>query len=590
MSNVNSTTPKSNCDLVAHFLPQSPTTQNLPCCLWSNMVTCDKNENIIKLNFNNSGMDADSFPVVLWWLKNLTSLSVGYNNWSTFPEALSEMTMLKSLDISGNLYKDIPKFPLLKLESLNLSHNPLERYDFSNLNIATLKLLDVTGNNPSSNALKDAFNIPQLNLIGGNICAVDGKCVANCNNASETSCIVAAPLSSDINSTNNIEVVSLGSIIGGIVVGCIFGLISIFILLKNWKKNARNFKDYKSVNFGGFNKGNDMPDDEYFSNTRNNEDDIGVKDLENKFVSPESKSAAGSKEILLVPKFAKGKILETGGLSHRFLPVVFPYDPTACDTVTEDELLLEAGDGIFVEKIFQDQWCLGWNHKTGHRGMFPLNSIAASTTVESKFKTIPFSYELNKPESPGPLNEILLGEFTLAKALCDYQDENADPGDPLMIIKVGDILSIEHFYEDGICFGYNHSNDQRGLFPIKICSLIHDKFIATKEYEHQFTLLKNIPSAGYLEGLKKLTDPGIVRSTLDGTSGLITRKETKILQTLDLPNRNDELERNSSKRSGTVKSIGGFYIPEEVLSRKKSHKEKRLTPVNATPDDYFLSM
>lgn len=37
----------------------------------------------------------------------------------------------------------------------------------------------------------------------------------------------------------------------------------------------------------------------------------------------------------------------------------------------DDEILLEIGDPLKVEREYEDHWCFGTNLRTGHQGLFP---------------------------------------------------------------------------------------------------------------------------------------------------------------------------------------------------------------------------
>lgn len=60
--------------------------------------------------------------------------------------------------------------------------------------------------------------------------------------------------------------------------------------------------------------------------------------------------------------------------THRVQSVFIPRH--------EDEVLLEIGDALHIERVCEDHWCFGTNLRTGQHGIFPQAHICEIDFVE----------------------------------------------------------------------------------------------------------------------------------------------------------------------------------------------------------------
>ncbi|RKO92031.1 hypothetical protein BDK51DRAFT_44029 [Blyttiomyces helicus] len=121
----------------------------------------------------------------------------------------------------------------------------------------------------------------------------------------------------------------------------------------------------------------------------------------------------------------------------------------------KDEMRLKYGDVVMIEKAFQDEWALGWNVVTGVRGVFPLACVDAESTLTES----PIIME--SPRVGGPRNKV---HIPLQRYRVQHRHIPASLDE--IALFPGDVVAVEHFFEDLWCLGFDYANSSRGLFPL----------------------------------------------------------------------------------------------------------------------------
>ncbi|KAM4077498.1 hypothetical protein ACJW30_12G142400 [Castanea mollissima] len=149
-------------------LPDYAAGGNATHCNWTG-VWCNSNGAVEKLDLSHLNLSG-SISDDLQWLKSLTSLNLSYNDFSSFPNSISNLTALKSLDVSQNSF--IGNFPgglgrLSGLTTLNASSNNFSGFLPEDLGNATsLETLDLRGNFFQGSIPKSYKNMDKLKFLG----------------------------------------------------------------------------------------------------------------------------------------------------------------------------------------------------------------------------------------------------------------------------------------------------------------------------------------------------------------------------------------------------------------------------------------
>ncbi|KAL3893975.1 MAG: hypothetical protein SGCHY_005534, partial [Lobulomycetales sp.] len=282
---------------------------------------------------------------------------------------------------------------------------------------------------------------------------------------------------------------------------------------------------------------------------------------------------------IYVPDFAKGSVLSTGTLRNRFIRATQRHLPGA-DDASSDEIILNAGDLVFVEKIFNDGWCLGWNHRTGKRGMFPHNALAAKPPTSPAI-----GQAVERPGVPGLLNGLPNGSVLVGKAVHTLREARMLP-DPSFTLKQGDVVAVEHVYEDGMAFGFNYSMSQRGFFPIILLHLYHEAPIYTQHFDHSFREL-DYPTVMYEAGLAEICSSGAVRAVLKDFDVRFSSAGEDVMGVVEYAiSAVNADERARDSESAAAVSFSASTVTDAAVVKRVDSRTRRMTDPLETSGDW----
>ncbi|KAJ1558341.1 hypothetical protein HK096_002117, partial [Nowakowskiella sp. JEL0078] len=166
-----------------------------------------------------------------------------------------------------------------------------------------------------------------------------------------------------------------------------------------------------------------------------------------------------------------------------------------------DEIMLNSGDLVQVDVIFQDGWGFGTNRATDKQGYFPMTSFAppidpGSQNISNNVMKVPINHgsPMVGSQRTGSLLKL---ESTLEipgvpmMALSDSQGtvvagvSTSSNADLLVVLPVratrddelnlapGDRVLLEQAYNDG--WGFGTSADRTGYFPLSSCIVMSEK-------------------------------------------------------------------------------------------------------------------
>ncbi|KAJ3054963.1 hypothetical protein HK097_000188 [Rhizophlyctis rosea] len=406
-----------------------------------------------------------SFPnVTLTWPK-LTHLDLGQNHLEgSLPLDWGQATGIQSLRLDGNSFDGAAPESIATLSSL------------SDVNIAGTNVCGAIPNNTPCSAWSgtNACLAPQRTCS-------DSSSFTTCTNELLSQCPGAKLLSSTNIPNNTTETQAIFTSTGedlvphiaGGAVGALFGIVAIISSIKYWKRGSttpnRKKTNYGTSNFSVLSGGTGL-----LKGKESLDGSVGSRSMESRERpfggGAEESSLTRSASLLIykdgppsgpplldvaagvveVPTVAQGTGYDPMRRRFRIVRGHRPRNP--------DELALVVGQVVTVEKAFQDQWCLGWNHRNGHRGMFPLSCTAimeSSDVEESRGAS-------DSPNEVGPKNAVLNGALESSDVVRSHRPDLVDE----MALREGQKVVVEHYYRDGWCLGYNETTNDRGLFPL----------------------------------------------------------------------------------------------------------------------------
>jgi hypothetical protein len=513
----------ADCDLFQLIEPSAD-----PSCCNEDRVNCKDNQ-LVGLDL--SGRQLSFLPAALLGFRELKELSLADNNLDSIQiPLLFASPTITSLDLSGNAnLKEIPAAlaaNLVGLESVDIRGTGIT--DVSSLaGIPTLK--EVTISNPAT--METASNLPgvTIRMPTGGICANSvGECQAVCSEGQSTSDTCknsGSPANAVASDSQN----SSSSANRGLIIGVVFGVLALILIgfvIFYWRKKQSQRQmqrrdheaAYGPVMGPSSSKGSDFQ--QKFGNMSNrspskhsseeyapNSPVFVTPAPPLKYVSiPTTSSRALATSRVFVPDFAKGSVLKSSILRSKFIRASQRHLPGA-DDASSDEVLLSTGDLVFVEKRFNDGWALGWNHRTGKRGMYPANALS-----EKAPSSPAIGQAVERPGVPGLLNGVPGGRVIIGKAVHSLREARMLP-DPSFSLKQGDIIGVEHVYEDAMAFGYNYSTSQRGFFPLILLHLYHETPIRCEAFDHSFPEL-DYPTVMYEQGLKEIASATTIAAVM----------------------------------------------------------------------------
>ncbi|KAJ3300539.1 hypothetical protein HK104_010481 [Borealophlyctis nickersoniae] len=422
--------------------------------------------------------------------------------------SLGQLQSLEELDLRNNAFtgsipssfQNLRKLRLLRLDGNKLSGAlPEWMPQLSSLQTFTL------GNNSFCGPLPEKMPSSVCDSWDAGMCLLPGQqresacpMVPPCTNNTAAECPGANVLMAKNPSTGGVgttsfmggDAASREAMISGIVVGCVFAVVAVGFLVKFWtRKNTR-----KSVAFmpvpGGEAKGRGadgsrvngadvaallatgespfiqstttLSNDTMASNharhaapRRDSSLVSGQLGLASTTLQDHNQTRANAAGGLAVPPEAEGTCYDP--MRRRYI-TIRPHTPSR-----SDELPLEGGDTVTVERVYPDQWCIGWMHRNGHRGMFPLTCVVVidANDIED------LDQEHVNPPVPGTTGpKNCLHTKTPSETYVVVVAHDPDFIDEIKL-EVGQHITIEHFYRDAWCLGYNHATQTRGLFPLR---------------------------------------------------------------------------------------------------------------------------
>ncbi|KAJ3036585.1 hypothetical protein HDV00_002545 [Rhizophlyctis rosea] len=476
---------------VPGFIPAGP-----ECCEFGrsyHIFQCDETGHMTSLNITGRaplGVAAAALQNV----KDLQELYAGDNGWVSLPEELAHLSQLRILQLDNNQLSDIAVLGRLK----SLNNNKIQKLTSDLADLPELSTFKARGNQLSGPFPSVILTWPKLTYLDLGQNQIQGSLPNDWGKAQGPGVTAAAENSNNTTTSNDSTQQSsqttaqqYAPYIAGSVVGIIFGIIGIAFSIKYWTRGSgtRN-KEYISSNAsdagllgdgkpsldGSVGGGSSVasttmgraPEMEETSLKRGAS--LRVFDLEGGgVVNPMGVGAAAVGGAVVgaampLPSDAHGSGYDPMRRRYRVVRAHVPRNA--------DELGLFVGEVVTVERAFQDQWCLGWTHRTGHRGMFPLSctTVIDATDVEESRGNI------EPPSVLGPKNSIHGSTPVPYNVIKNHRPDLLDE----MPLREGQSVVVEHFYRDGWCLGYNETTRDRGLFPIGCIGKRGDLLVDTR--------------------------------------------------------------------------------------------------------------